>query len=1353
MILTKTIQKNLLILLLTITPLTSFAYNLRQISVKDGLSNSAIRCIFQDKDGYMWLGTYDGLNKYDGINIDIYKPTGQANSITGNIIRNIIETEKGTLWIQTTSGLNKLNKITQQIDHFSQITGHYAITSNKNNEFFAIYTNDSIALYSPGSGQFKQYYVEGIRNEEIVHLSIDNNHVAWIFSVHGIAKRYNIITKDGTIQSVKNLPDYPHKSHITSVSLDNEYVYFVDKDKDLFAFNRITGDKEFIQNIRSEMDQYGVITKIIRDRQDFFISFANSGVIRLFPGKPSGHDDKVYHIEKINLNCGVFSLCKDKNQDIIWIGTDGQGVFMYSRDSYSFRTTTFNQLQNSIQKPVRSIFLDKENNLWLGTKGDDIVKFPNYQVGENLSQKKQEHIIKNENGLVSNSIFAFSESKTHPLLWIAGDGPGMNYYSYTDKKIHTLKNSIEKNIVFTHSILETDDSTLWLASSGNGLQKVNLTFNGNQPQVSDLKEFYFFRPINNYYSVIAENDSILWIGSRGNGAVRFNRLTETWKNIKLADGDNQILNDILSIHKDESGTIWFGTSFGLNKLISYHEDSVKFRNYNENNGLPNNTIHGILEDERGYLWLSTNKGIVEFNPRKESFRVYNHKDGIDVIEFSDNAYFESEDVKSLFFGGTNGFIVITQDKFEESPFSPHFYFYGLKIFGNEKNLNGFMKNNKQEEFLELKYNDNFFSISFIALDYINGRNYTYEYKLENFSDQWINNGNNNTVTFTNITPGEYILHVKYKNGMLNVPEQTYSLHIVILPPWYQTSWAYLIYFLCILLIIFFTVKIIMKRYRQKREIMLDKMNQQQKEEIYESKLRFFTNITHELCTPLTLIYGPCNRIISYQGSDAFIKKYALLIQRNAEKLNALIQELIEFRRLETGNKATEIESLLISEVSKNIADSFSELSESKDIDYNINIEDNITWPSDRSCFTKILTNLISNAFKYTPEKGNINVNIQLKENELIISVSNSGRGIKKEDIPLIFDRYRVLDNLEKQSEKGLMSQNGLGLAICHNMVKLLNGGIEVNSIPEESTEFKVILPLLKVNTISREKIEEEPPFIVKFDNEIPVIDIEKYEFQQSRPTILIIDDDPEMLWFVSEIFTEQYNIIPIEDPVTVMDTLYQRQPDLIISDIMMPKLDGIQLTRQIKADKKFSHIPLILLSAKNSTEEQVEGIESGAEMYLTKPFNIDYFKSVVDRLIQRKEVLKDYYNSPLSSFELLDNRLIHKEDKEFFEKITAIIDKNINNPELSTELLASSLGLSTRHLYRRLKSITDKTPADLIKEYRLKIVERLLITTNISIDEIIYKAGFSNRGNFFKIFSQKYGTTPKNFREKLKMKN
>ena len=1324
------------------------AYNLRQISSRDGLSNSAILSICQDSERFIWFGSVDGLNVYNGVDINIFKPdVNIPSSPSGNLIEEVREGEDGIIWINTNHGLNRYNKKTKEIEYFEEFEGKYFWTKTSSNEVFTIHEDNTIDYYDKQNKQFIQIHHQGITKSEIQRVFIDRENILWIVTNKGVIKNVRISFTGGRPQAI-SAGNFFHTSQIRYAFEDNGRIYFIDSDYFLFETDGINGKKSLIMNLQNEIKNRGIVSSIIKDYDDFLVAFQTNGLIRL---RNTPENELKYIIEPIDILCGIFSLLKDDVQDILWIGTDGQGVYMYTRDLFSIRSTTFDHLQFSIQKPVRALFIDKNRNLWIGTKDDGILMIEDYDNGNEHNAKGINHITTSNSVLKNNSIYSFGKSRRN-VIWIGGDGPGLNYYSFRDKKLKPLLSQSPEPILYIHSIFEVNDSTIWLASVGAGVFKVTLGGSTDEPYIKSIKRFTFIKdemPYNYFFTACQENDSTLWFGNRGYGLQRLNLRTETFDEVRFYKKNIQTINDILSIFKDSRGNIWVGTSFGILKLLQYNmaTHEAVYENYNEIEGLPNNTIHGILEDESGFLWLSTNGGVVRFDVENKNFQVYNHKSGLNVFEFSDGAYLRDDKTGDLYFGGTNGFITISPDIHIKKEFIPKIYFTGLKIYENEYNLNDFMKTERNKEFLQLNYNQNFFSISFITLDYLNGQNCKYYYNLENFNNMWIDNGRSNIVNLTNFSPGEYILHIKCNNG--DIMSDIYSLRIVILPPWYKTAWAYTAYTLLFLILVYISIQLIMFRYKHKRESIIEKMNQQQKEEIYESKLRFFTNITHEFSTPLTLIYGPCDRIISYEKSDNFVKKYAHLIMKNTERLNSLIQELIEFRRIETGHKSCVIKNLDITDLARAISESFVELSESKGIIYEIDIKDEIHWNTDENCFTTILTNLLSNAFKYTPNEGKIILKITTNNNSLEILVTNTGKGIKEKDIPNIFDRYSVLENFEKQTHKGIFARNGLGLAICHSMVKLLDGDIEVRSIPGNYTEFSVILPSGTITENMKSEIPEKQQLIISSNLLVdkPVVEIENEIPVKSKLTVFVIDDEPEMLWFISDILKKQYNVISLENANSALETIETIQPHLIISDIMMPDMDGISLMKQIKSDRRTAHIPFILLSAKNTPEEQTEGINAGAEVYIVKPFNVKYFLSVIERSLQRQKDLKDYYQSAISAYEFMDGKFIHKEYKGFFERIIFVIDKNLTNPDFATKELASELGLSSRHLYRKLKNITEQSPADLIKAYRLTVVEKLLVTSRYSVDEIMFKTGFNNRGSFYRIFLQKFGTTPKKYRE------
>ena len=615
------------------------------------------------------------------------------------------------------------------------------------------------------------------------------------------------------------------------------------------------------------------------------------------------------------------------------------------------------------------------------------------------------------------------------------------------------------------------------------------------------------------------------------------------------------------------------------------------------------------------------------------------------------------------------------------------------------------------------------------------------------SDQWVNNVSESGVSFTNMAPGEYTLLVKYYNSVFDKESDVYSLVIRIGDPWYASWWAYLIYALCLLLLAALLIRSFILRSKRKKQELLNEIEKRHQKNVFESKLRFFTNIAHEFCTPLTLIYGPCGRILSSKGLSKFVVDYVQMIQTNAERLNNLIHELIEFRRIETGNREVRVESLNVSSIVKGIAKTFVEMAKSRNITFLSKIPEQVMWNSDKGFLNTIIINLISNAFKYTPDGQSLKIEVDTsRENMLALRVANEGSTIKEKDFQYIFNRYAILDNFENQDEKNF-SRNGLGLAISYNMAKLLNGTLKVENTSDGWVMFTLTLPVMELTTGVSETKRLMAEYIPKIDTQ-PILKLPQYEFDKMRPTLLVVDDEIEMLWFIGEIFSADFNVVTLQDPERLDQVMNEVYPNVIICDVMMPGMGGIELTRRIKSVKETAHIPIIVVSGRHEMEQQMEALSAGAEMYITKPFSAEYLRISVCQVIERKEVLKNYFSSPISSFEKSDGKLTHKESKKFLQSVLKIINDNITNKDLTPRYIADRLAISPRSLYRKMEEIGEDSPTDLIKECRLHIAKDLLLTTKKTIDEIVFDSGFSNKVTFFKVFREKYECTPKEFRMK-----
>lgn len=879
--------------------------------------------------------------------------------------------------------------------------------------------------------------------------------------------------------------------------------------------------------------------------------------------------------------------------------------------------------------------------------------------------------------------------------------------------------------------------------------KLLLVEKGGELVIKYVKSFILEKDgkiCNEFHSMSYDDEaSLLYLGSRGGyGLVRFNLLTKKYEFIPMNNAGNRAVGDVLCMCYSKDSTFYLGASSGMTQMKLHSGNPAEVRQYSRIDGIKNDMVHGILEDSDGCVWLSTNKGLTKYNPHNRFFHNYESPD-LDVTEFSDDAYWKCPYTGKLFFGGINGVIWVDPQNDRQENYKPALHFFEMKMGHETHSLYDYT--DQKTGYVTIPPNISTFSISFVATDYIHGENYEYSYLLENYNTSWTELQKDNEVVFTKLPYGNYVLKVRYKNDVFDSDAKEYFLHIRVLPPWYRGSWAMIAYGLVLATICLGIVYWLRRRIVEKQAEVARKIREEQKEKLYEAKLNFFANITHELCTPLTLINGVNDyiKISADRLADGKLEKYARILGENVTNLNELIQEILDIRKIEeVGFSHIQIKRVSVSSLIRKQCESFIPVAEQNGINFTFSdVDKPVYWNTDVPSLKKIIRNLVSNAFKYTEQKGTIDVSVRIENESLIIKVYNTGKGIAEADLKTIFDRFHILGDLDGNNYTQMTSRNGLGLFICHSMVQLLRGEINVESKEGESAGFIVTLPYLEV---------EEMDLDEQADEEVPVAQPVAAEATAEttgnigNPVILVVDDNRDIVWLIKETLSSEYAVreaFNAEEALALMD---QQTPDLIITDIMMPSMDGFALISRIKSDKFTRHIPLIVVSAKVSESEQAEGLDLGADVYLTKPFSSVVLHSVVNRLMANKKELKDYYYSPESAYEQSGGQLIHQEDKEFMDSVTAIIKENLAQDTLRPELIADKLGMNTRALYRRFKKISPLTPSDFIKDYRMMHAARLLVTTNLSVQEIIYQVGISNKSYFYREFSAKYGVTPGEYR-------
>lgn len=1332
------------------------AQNLRQLLNEDGLASSAVMCIHQSANGVLWLGTLDGLNIYYGMKVERPRGTSVGLSLEGYIIERIVSAGEHTLWVQTGYGLKMIDTEAGKMADFPQFTGLYMLRDAGLGRAVVLDTKRQLYLYQPSDSAFVRVPYSITASEEITDLG-GTEDFFWTAGTAGVY-RYNwSVTDTGEYRLDQAVCLTDNSVKYCTVTSEAETLYIIDMKNRLYRLNIRRNEMTFILELGEEVNRRGTPSGIVEKKGAYFVSFKVGGVLKYEYDMVS----QAWTQTDLGIRSGVFGMMKDKFQDIVWVASDGQGLFAYWDSEYNIRSYRYSDFSHILGKPVRALFVDNKDWLWIGTKGEGLLGIDRSNRRKEIYQCSQRLLTASNSSLEDNSVYALASS-VYDGFWVGTD-QGINFFDYSTRSLKEVY--CEQKIAYVHSIQEVGDSVVWIATVGTGIFKAKIDRDKGTIQLKDIQHFNIDEGVfssNYFFAMHCTENGELWLGNRGHGV--FKMTSNGLKPIVWPDKLHSYLqNDVFALYKNK-GILWAGTSCGLMGL----SDDEKVWFIDKKHGLPNNIVHSMQADVRGNLWVATNNGIACLDTGLNEIKSYGRKDGLLVSEFSDGASLYEDSV--LFFGGVNGWVEISNNPYYTvaDNYVPPLYFVSFKEYGNDINIHLFPQRaglNEKYPVMELEHNENTFSVEVIAMDYINSGDYTYLYQIDaQDNGKWIDNGSSNVLSFVQMSPGNYMLHVKYRSHTTGFESKAICMKIHIKPLWWQSTYMKFVYWSLLIIGISYLVMFQYRKTRQKHVYALQQLELQHKEELYEEKLRFFTNITHKFSTPLTLIYSPCERILTHEGTDEYVRKYVMLIKKHTERLYRLIQEIIDYRRIETRHQQLNLERYNLSEYMNDCCTSFADLAEKNQIDLICEIDEMVCWNMDRRCFPKIVDNLLSNALKYTPSGGTVKVSlVKLSEKEIQIKVYNTGKGIKEEDKMRIFNRYSVLDEVEENASNAL-SRNGLGMAICHSIVELLGGKVEINSEVGRFAEFVVTLPLLPLSEKGTEvSINEVVPLGIQ-NKEIArkvtsetVKETVEMEVEQpdsgyvtlsseEHPLILVVDDNKDVLFLLGEVLSHSYEVKTARNAEEALDLLRTVTPHLIITDVMMPGIDGMILTKMIKQNKHVRQIPLIILSAKNTDEAKVKGLQMGADAYIGKPFNVQYLQAVVARLIENRRNMQEYYNTSACSFEYLEGHLVNQEDKDFVYRLNEIVEKNLQNNTLTIEMIAEALHISVRSLYRRLKDLDLPSPRDYAREWKMKKAVKLLLTTNLSIQEIMYECGFNNRAHFYKEFGKRYAMTPKEYR-------
>ncbi len=1307
----------------------------------------------QSDDGLIWVGTLDGIDIFYGGRAT--RPSAD-NYFQGEIIERMVETSPCVMWIQTTHMLYKINRASEseeKLESFTEFPGVIAVRRVSDERVALLDADSRLHVYNPDKRCFEELPVPFMEDDEIMDFG-GTGECLWIRGKNNVC-RYDLTYEDGgkvVLGKRSVLIDEPVK--FCSPADNSDTIYVLDAGNRLYGLNISQDTRKYILTLDKEADLRGEPSGIVEINGAYYVSFKVHGVVKCTFDMVAN----AWVQTSLDIKSGVFQMVRDKYQNLVWVATDGQGLYSVWEGSYNFQSYLLSGFSHDFGKPVRSFFVDEKDWLWIGMKGEGLMGIDRSDSRKDAYSCKNRLFTSSNSALKDNSVYALSASR-YGGFWVGTDA-GLNFFRYSDRSLRPVTGG--DDIIYVHSIHELDDSMIRIATVGAGVFEARIVKKGDDIRLEDVRRYDTDggkMSSNYFFAMHHASDGGIWLGNRGLGVFRMGAEGLEQSYIPCRN-DSYLFRDVFAL-QEFNGVMWAGTGGGLVGLAP-DGDNVYV---GKGEGLPNNIVHSLQVDGADGLWIATQNGLARMDSTFSNMESYGRNHGLLVTEFCDGAAFRAKD--KLYFGGMNGWVEVSRNRnhgYTEEFIAP-IYLFNMKSSQRAialwdrvyTSLNA-GEGERSVPSVYLNPDERDFIIQFTVMDHVAPNDYRYLYRIDSDEEgEWLDNGSLNTISLSKMQHGHYNLHVKYNNLTTGFESAPVSLDIYIAPYWWQTAWMKCLYWIMLAAGAACCIRVISRRVRIRHADNMKELERQHKEELYEEKLRFFTNITHEFCTPLTLIYSPCERILAHEGTDEFVRKYVKLIKKNAGRLNELIQEVIDYRRIETRHQQLHPQRCNISTFMTETCELFADMAEKKEIDFIREIEPDVQWNMDMRILPNIVSNLLSNAVKYTPQGGTVKVGLSRLSGEMLeIKVFNTGKGIREEDRLRIFNRYYVLDNVEEQSAAGL-ARNGLGMAICYSSVKLLGGDIEINSEVGEYAEFVVRLPLLAVseedgqaavkNVISLSMQNVELKKQKKLQQNLVEMPEADGVVDRNMPGVLVMDDNVDVLFLLKEILSRSYRVDVARSVDETLECLRSSIPQLIVADVMMPGKDGVQLVRQIKQDKHTMHIPIIILSARNTDDDMIEGVQIGADAYIGKPFNVQYLLAMVERMIESRKDIRQYYNSSASAYAYVQGQLLKNEDKDFLYKLEEYVEAHLSDSMLDADSIADAMNMSVRSLYRRLKDMNQPSPNNYIKERRMEKVVRLLKTTDLSIQEIIYECGFNNRAHFYKDFGQRYGMTPKEFRK------
>lgn len=1329
------------------------------LSTEAGLSQTTVQCMFQDSKGFMWFGTQDGLNRYDGYKIKVFRyDENDPASISSNYINSIVEDKHGLIWIATDDGLNYYDYAAGSFTRFLRTGDSLGVKHKKVSALYIdekdrlwVGTEQGVDLFDYNTQTFKNHdFDRHLFNHRILALTGDGRGNLWIGALGVGVVVFNMEDASYEIFSPDHKENKISDKRVTSILRDSQGNMWIGTKKGLDIYDpREHKFRQFGNDVfpGSHLSNHQ-IRCLAEDFDDNILIGTNEGY-NVF--NPKTHEVQIYNQKGSadgNLNhFFIYSLLVDR-AGTVWIGSFYGGVNYYSSLTQHFKYYNPASGKDLVYGAVGPLVAEEEG-VWAGTGGGGLLYF------NRKTKEFTQHLIDEKDGsYFTNQVRAMCTYKGK--LLIATNTGRILLYDQRQKKIDRVFNFRAS----VQSFYEDSRGDVWICINDFNSLRILDGKTGEIRLVTALdknqREFTFSHP----RCVLEDSNGVFWIGTRYAGLFRYDSGAREFTQYSARPGGVGALQNanISELMIDSNNSLWIGTEGS--GVARFARDSETFETYGEKDGLLNRNVKGILQDSSGILWISSLSGLSMFDPAKKTFDNFPYGNGFPLNEMSLKSHVKLSNGQFVF-GGINGFVFFYPEKISKNQFKPPVIITEFRLFrakGPDERKTYLTGSEK----IKLNHDKSSFVVDYTALNYIFPHNNQYAYKLQGFDREWNYVGDQRVAIYTNLPAGDYTFKVKASNndGIWN--EEGASLSITVLPPFWQTWWAYLIYLL-VMSAVFFSF---LKYVGLQNKIKLKQMEQQNMENAHQMRIRMFTNFSHELRTPLSLIVGPLEDTLARVDLNQTVRESMQLVYKNTRRLLLLVNQLMDFRKQESGNLPLMAAKGDFIKFSEELTLAFTEMAKKRRINYSFKTENTeIKAWFDRILFEKVYFNLLSNSFKYTPDEGRIDVIVSLLSREDLkticggrcqslaelpgqfvqIVVKDNGTGIPATDSERIFSPFYQAQNNEV-SPVG----TGIGLSLTRGIVEMHYGKIWVEGQDGEGSLFRVVFPAGPDHLKPEEKVAQHKNSedIKNYVGDVSILDEEEVietNHNRNKHSVLIVEDNKDVRNYIKKHLWKTYSVYEASNGEEGVERALQFMPDLVISDVMMPKMDGLQLCRKLKNDIHTSHIPIILLTARFAFQQVKEGFEIGADEYVTKPFSASSLLLKVKALIDNRERLKKLFERK-SPVEIISADLPSIDDR-FLKKVYEIVDQNISDADFNIEKFSEEIGMSRANLYRKIKALTNQSPNEFIKDLRLRIAIKYLRESSLTISEISYKAGFNSPAYFTNCFKKAYGVSPSEFLE------